>query len=149
MKRVKPAFLLALLFILLFVSCKKVAETPTDSSTISLKFNGNPVTATNPSAIYSPSKNALQIMGQTSGNVTDEVVVNANMGLGTFDITTGQASVDYSIGSDVYTATSGSVIITSFTNTQVTGSFEFAALDTAMVAGAGTNGTFTTPYTKQ
>ena len=146
--RIKPALLLAVFVILLIVSCRKVAVMPTYPSAISLEFNGNPVTAKNPVAVYDSSKSALQLMGQTTGNVI-EVVVNGKMGLGTFDITTGQASINYRVGSDVYTATSGSVVVTSFTNIQVMGSFEFAAVDTAMVAGTGTKGTFTTPYTNQ
>jgi len=148
MKRIKPALPLALFFILLIVSCRKAAVMPTYPSTISLTFNGNLVNAKNPVAVYDSSKTAMQLLGQTTGNVI-EVVVNGKMGLGKFNILTGQASINYRVGSDVYTATSGSVVITSFTNAQVTGSFEFAAADTAMVTGTGTNGTFTTPYTNQ
>ncbi len=148
MKRVKPALPLALFFILLIVSCRKAAVMPTYPSNMSFVFNGSPVNAKNPVAVYDSSKTALQLMGQTTGNVI-EVVVNGKMGLGTFDILTGQASINYRVGSDVYTATSGTVTVTSFTNIQVTGSFAFAAADTAMIAGSGTNGTFTTPYTAQ
>jgi hypothetical protein len=149
MKNFKPTLLLFLFLGILGVSsCKKSSTKPqTAASSVSVKFNGTAYTATNITASYSKSQNALQIVA-INGNVTTYLVVT-NVKVGSFDLSTGGAAVTFSIGTDAYTATSGTLVITAFTSTTVTGTFQFVGTDLSSKTGTGTDGTFNTGYTTQ
>jgi hypothetical protein len=156
----KPAPLLLLFAIFLSASCRKAAVEPVTPSYLSLQFNGTSVKADTLNAIYSQSKNAMLITGRANDSVKVVLVINDDVQLGTSDILTGHASVIFSEGTNVYTATSGNIVVTSMDAKHITGTFQFKASDPAMInvnantvesiaTAAGTNGTFTTTYTKE
>jgi hypothetical protein len=140
----------ALLFIIMsFASCGKDAIAPTTPSSLSVTFNGKAITSANPAAEFSTAKDAMQINGQTTGNVSVEVVIYKNMQVGSFDVAGGEASIIYTNGTDVYTATSGTVTVSSFSIGRVTGAFQFAAMDTSAATVSGNTGSFNTAYSSQ
>jgi PBP1b-binding outer membrane lipoprotein LpoB len=137
-----------LLAIFLFASCAKDVVKPAPS-TLTVKFDNTIATSTSPSAQFSTAKDAMQINGETTGNTTVEVVIYNHMAKGTFDVMGGQAAIIYTNATGVYTATSGSVTVSSFTAGRVTGTFQFSAMSSANTMVSGNDGNFDTAYNAQ
>jgi hypothetical protein len=153
MKQIKFFFLALTVCVLAFNSCKKSSTKPkVAAQSISLKFNGTSYTSSTLFASYGKSLNALQVVGTIGTTASVYLAIPLNFKVGTFDIASSQAAATFSNGAnlqDTYMATSGSIVITSFTSTTVAGTFQFTGSDMSNVAGTVTSGQFTANYTSQ
>ncbi|WCT11363.1 DUF6252 family protein [Mucilaginibacter jinjuensis] len=131
MKQLKVALLLAVLSITLF-SCKKDSkdDSQPDSSkpSMSFKLNGTlEQTSIAPVAQWytsSGANNTLQVLGQVS--TTEGIGLGLeNPKVGTYDVVKDNLIVAYTSKTDTYQATSGSITITAFSGSFVTGTFQF------------------------
>ena len=168
----KKAFTLTCLFAfftLLFSSCEKIAghatgvvasgtssggNTNTGSSYLTCKVDGVSKTAALTTATYYVTGgNSIQISGQMGalGSSEGVSIMIQNPAVGTFDVATNNTIFTYAVSAtNYYVATStGTVTITAFTSSTVTGTFSFTG---DSFSGTGTklitNGTFSMPYTK-
>jgi hypothetical protein len=122
-------------------SCKKNnSNSPSVTSSLSLKVNGVSKSTNTITTNYSKSTNILQVEGVFNTGEQLSITIN-NVKAGTFDIATGAAVADYLI-SNSYAGTIGTVTISSFTNSSVTGSFQFTGVNQASTSIAITEGTF-------
>ena len=145
MKKIKIAVLLLSVFALLSSSCKKSAATnPTPTQSISLKFNGTVKSSNVATADYIKSQQSLQIIGKFGGEGVSLLIENVKVG--TFDVASSGALLTYSTISDfkdTYIADTGTVTITSFTSTTVSGTFQFSGtLPNTPSTGVITEGKF-------
>lgn len=86
----------------------------------------------------------MQVEGVFNTGEQLSITIN-NVKAGTFDIATGAAVANYLISNtavDSYAGTVGTVTISSFTNSSVTGSFQFTGTNLASTSIAITGGTF-------
>ena len=134
-------------------SCKKSSTNPQTATNLSLKFNGTAYSYPSATASYNASQNAIQIIGNLNNADVIYVVIPQNLKVGTFDIASGGAAVTFSTSTtndqDSYIATSGSVVITSFTSSTIAGTFQATCSSLANVAGTVTEGKFQLKYTSQ
>ena len=146
MKKIKPALLMLTVLVLAFSSCKKKDTKPkTAALNVSFKFNGTAYTSATPIAIYSLSQHALVLTGAFGTTSALSLAVTSGVQVGTFDIASGAAALIFTTGttlSDSNLATTGSVVITTFTTTTVSGTFQATTTDLASNAGTITSGTF-------
>lgn len=125
-------------------SCKKSSTSPNTAVEISFKVND---TAKNADLIVTDldkSTNTLQVSGTVG--LTGAISLSIkNPKVGTFDVATDGLALIYSTQADVkdtFTAISGTVVITSLTNSLVTGTFQFNAVSGQETTAAITNGVF-------
>ncbi len=135
MKSVKLTFFLSLLGLTLMVaSCKKDSKNPQTSTsgyTLTYKINGTAKTTTIPVAAYYKSQATLQITG---GQGTEGIsLAIENPKVGTFDVATDNIIAQYVLDSNnpitACLGTSGTVVITTFNDTTVAGTFQFSGVD--------------------
>jgi len=145
MKTIKLSLLLFVLCGLLYSSCKKSgSNSPAITPSISLKANGVSKSTNTITTTYTQSTNILLIEGVFNTGEVVSMTIN-NVKVGTFDVATGAAVADYAVSSatiDSYAGTAGTVTISSFTSSTVTGSFQFTGLNPATTSMAITAGTF-------
>lgn len=94
------------------------------------------------------SMGMLQLMG-TEGSRTVQLVVNSNITPGTYSLGAGIPSAMVTIGTDMYMATSGSIVIQSNTGGWIKGTFEFQAANPTNPTGTPINvtaGSFNLEY---
>jgi len=145
MKPVKSLLLLAALFMLIPVACKKSNPKPqTAAVSMTFKFNGTAETATLIVATYYKSQNTVQIAGSVGSQALDLMIDNIKTG--TFDLATDPTLVaSYSTALDLdhtYLGTTGTIDITTFTSDTIAGTFEFSGMNGLGQAGAVTDGSF-------
>jgi hypothetical protein len=146
-------YIVCFLGILLFTTCKKSKPTPAAVITgMSFKVDGVLNTMGNASAIMSNSAHIINISGTTTnGPYPGIVIALTNPVVGT----NSPFSLQYlAAASDQYTFTPGSesVIITSLTNSNVTGTFQFSCTSLFVyppVTKVITEGTFNCPVTQE
>lgn len=145
MKLIKLSLLILVVCGLLYSSCKKSnSNSPLVTPSFSLKVNGISKSTNTITTNYSKSTNILQVEGVFNTGEQLSITIN-NVKAGTFDIATGAAVADYLISNnavDSYAGTVGTVTISSFTNSNVTGSFQFTGTNLASTSIAITGGTF-------
>ena len=143
MKLIKPILVVLTLFALVSASCKKSdSAAPSNAIGISLKINGTAKSSTMVIADYIKSESSLQVIG-TFG--TEAVSLMVPSKVGTFDIIKDNLLLSYSVKNDyddTYLGESGTVTITSFTSTTVTGTFQFSGPNPEGGNGAVTEGKF-------
>ena len=128
---------------LISASCKKSNTNPTTTVSMSLKFNGTTKTTSTILADYIKSENNLQIIGKFGNEAVSISIVNIKAG--TFDVATDGALVSYSTTADfsnTYLGTTGTVVITAFSSTSVTGTFNFTGTTIDGRPGTVTEGKF-------
>jgi hypothetical protein len=155
----KQRKILLLLFVVFAVacigSCKKMANTVPGSTSISFKFNGSSIVKfQNTSGIYATNSTEFEL---SAGNTSSSIQLNMgpNFTSGTFDIASGKATIIYTgpiisgaaAGSNVYRATSGTVVITSYSTTAVSGTFAFTGTSLSGTTCTVDSGKFITGYT--
>jgi len=72
--------------------------------------------------------------------------------LGTYNVSDGNVLLSYSESpslQDSCIGTTGNIVITSFTSTTVSGTFQFTGTDLSNITGTVTNGQFQADYTEQ
>ena len=136
-------------------ACKKMANTVPGSTSISFKFNGSSIVKfQNTSGIYATNSTEFEL---SAGNAGSSIQLNMgpNFTSGTFDIASGKATIIYTgptisgaaAGSNVYRATSGTVVITSYSTTAVSGTFAFTGTSLSGTTCTVDSGKFITGYT--
>lgn len=105
-------------------------------------------------AIYYKRNNVIQIGGVFDNAYSFVNLVIANVQIGTFDLSAGDAGASLSFYDntsifDTYKSTSGSIVITEFTATTIVGTFEFTGIDPSNVTKTITEGRFITAYSTQ
>jgi len=162
-KKTLSLLALCLLSIVLFNSCKKSTTTPTPAAagSMSFKVDGALATMDYTTAVGVAASSAsppslffqLSVIGSTTSNGTGYpslllTIRNPIIGINS------QATMAYSTGSDIqnfYQATSGQVVITSITNANVVGTFQFVGsntLGTPVTTKIITEGVFNCPVTQ-
>jgi hypothetical protein len=144
MKLIKSGLLLFVVCGLLAGSCKKTNHSPSVTASLSFKANGVAKSTNTITTNYSQSSNTLQLTAVLTNGEILSLAIN-NVKAGTFDVATGAAAVNYTVGStaiDSYTGTTGNVTISSFTSSTVTGTFQFTGVNTASTSMAITEGAF-------
>jgi hypoxanthine phosphoribosyltransferase len=145
MKLIKLSLLIFVVCGLLYSSCKKSnSNSPSVTPSFSLKVNGVSKSTNTITTNYSKSTNVLQVEGVFNTGEMLSITIN-NVKAGTFDIAAGAAVADYLISNatvDSYAGTVGTVTISSFTNSSVTGSFQFTGTNLTSTSIAITAGTF-------
>jgi hypothetical protein len=153
MKKIKYILVMFAVCAVAFSSCKKSNPKPTTpAQSISLKFNGTALTSSTVVAVYSKTQNAIVITGGFGSTSAVSLAIVSNVKVGSFDIGSGAASGIYTTGSnlaDAFIGISGTVAVTAFTSTSISGTFVFTGMDLNSVTGAITSGTFTCNYTSQ
>ena len=154
---IKIRFTLFLLIACLFAitACTKEEghiNTPSSSNAaVAFKVDGVSKTATSSVATIYASLNSVQIIGSTSAGEGINLSLN-NFAVGTYDVITDNLLLSYSTSStyaDSYLASAGTVVITAYTSTTITGTFKFTALRTSgATTKAITEGTFNCKYIK-
>lgn len=151
MKTIKPILAVCMFLAFISASCKKSNTNPTSGAvSISLKFKGTAKTSGTVVADYIKSENNLQILGKF-GNEGVSLSI-ANVKVGTFDVATDGALVSYSTTADfnnTYMGTTGTVVITAFSSTSVTGTFNFTGSTIDGRTGAVTEGKFSAKVINQ
>ena len=147
MKQIKLAFILLTASVLSFNSCKK-SSNPVPAQNISMTFNGTAYSSATPAAVYSKSGNSMAIAGQFS-SVSSVALVIDTVKVGTYNI--GPTSVsgilfDVNNTSDTYYDTSGTIVVTAYTSTSITGTFQFSVTNGTNNATI-TSGKFNSNYT--
>ena len=127
MKPVKTLLLLAALFMLMPVACKKSNPKPqTPAVSMTFKFNGTSETASLIVATYYKSQNTVQIAGSVGTQALDLMIENVKTG--TFDLSTDPTLLaSFSTALDLehtYLGTTGQIVITTFNSDTVAGTFE-------------------------
>jgi len=145
MKPVKTLLLLAALFMLMPVACKKSSPKPqTPTVSMTFKFNGTAETASLIVATYYKSQNTVQIAGSIGSQALDLMIENIKTG--TFDLATDPTLVaSFSTALDLdhtYLGTTGQIVITTFTSDAIAGTFQFSGMNGLGQAGAITEGAF-------
>jgi hypothetical protein len=146
MKQVTYLFLTLILFGFTLSSCKKSNTNPQAAESISLKFNGTLVSSSTPIATYYKSQNSLQIAGAFGTTSVVSLIIANGAQVGTFDLSNGNTLLTYSTGAnlqDTFYGTAGNIVISTFTSSTVTGTFQFTGTDPSNVTGAITEGKFT------
>jgi len=156
MKHLKVSlFLLATLVAIGLSACKKMANTPPASTYVQFRYDSTTyVEFLKPVGTYATSNGEFQLLVNNSTS-TFELFVN-NLTAGTFTVASGQAEIIYAspatTGSgnliNVSSATSGTVVITAYSTTEVAGTISFSGKDVAGNTYTVTEGTFTTGYSK-
>jgi len=148
-------FLLAALVTVGLSACKKMANTPPAATFVQFNYDSTTtVQFLKPVGTYATSNGEFQLLVNNSTS-TFELFVS-NLTGGTFDVASGQAAIIYAspatTGSgnliNVSSATSGTVVITTYSTTEVAGTFSFSGKDVAGNTYKVTSGTFTTTYSK-
>ena len=136
MKKIKYLYLIAAASTFLFCSCSKKNNQAPFVSSISLKVNNTPFSSTN--LTVSSASNAVLINGQFVGQATVALSI-PNAKVGSFDVATSGATVHFAYDAaaqDTYSATSGTIVVTSLTSTTIAGTFAVSANN---VGGANAN----------
>jgi len=163
MKKTLSLSTLCLFCILLLTTCKKsTQQQPATSTGMSFKVDGVAAKMDNTTAIGAAASSAsppslflqLNIIGSTTSNGSGYPSVLLTIRNPIAGINS-QATMAYSTGPDIqsfYQATSGQVVITSITNTNVSGTFQFNGsntLGTPITTKVITEGVFNCPITQQ
>lgn len=149
MKPIKSVLLLLVVCALAFNSCKKNNTPKVAPQSISLIFDGVTFSSAAPVASYSKSQNALQVTANLGGSTSIYLTIPSNVKVGTFDIATNESAATF-IFLDLlspFFATSGNVVITSFTSTTVAGVFQFSGENQYNLNATITSGQFQANYT--
>ena len=153
MKKIKYLFLVLTVCAVAFSSCKKSSTKPaTPAQSISLKFNGTAFSSSTPTAAYSKSQGAIQIIGQLNSTTVVYLAITGGVKVGTYNVTDGNIALTFSNGTaeaNNFYSTAGALVITSFTATTISGTFAFTGTTTTNVNVSITEGTFTSNYTNQ
>jgi len=150
MKKFLPALFLLFICAVALNSCKKSSTTPSNAISISLKINGAAKSTSTPVTDYIVSEQTLQIMGAFGTEGLSIMVMGPKVG--TFDAAKDEAIMSYSTKADfqyTYIASTGTVTITSLTDTMVTGTFQFSGTDPNGHVGTVTEGKFNCKLYKQ
>jgi len=150
MKKFLPVLLLLVTCAIALNSCKKSSTTPTNAISISLKINGTAKSTSTPVTDYIVSEHTLQIMGAFGTEGLSIMIQNVKVG--TFDAAKDEAIMTYSTKPDyqyTYIGTTGTVTVTSLTDTMVTGTFQFSGTDANGHMGTVTEGKFNCKLYKQ
>jgi len=143
MKKLKPILVLCLALAFIGTSCKKSSTNPTSAVSMSLKFNGTAKTSNTVIADYIKSEGTLQVMGKF-GNEGLSLMISG-IKAGTFDVGGDAVIASYSTTADfnnTYLGSSGTVVISSFNSSTVTGTFSFAGSTIDGKNGTVTEGKF-------
>ncbi len=158
-------------FILLLSYCKKDLSYLNGTATTNTSGGGN--TTTNPvsnqgdfvtfkvdgvaknsvsqvATVYASSGNSFQIIAKINGTEVFSILVNS-LAVNTFDVVKNNAILAYGLDStfpNTYTATAGTVTITSYTSDTVAGTFQFTGSNLAGATKAITEGSFSCKYIK-
>lgn len=151
MKTIKLSLLAVVFCTLVLGSCKKSSNpSPAAAVSMSMKFNGTAKSTSTVVASYYSSENTLQVIG--SFNNTDAIsLMIQNVKTGTFTLPSNDIIASYSQGSEfatTYLGDTGSITITSFTDTQVTGTFQFTGTTTSNATGIISEGKFSAKVVK-
>jgi len=146
MKQIKSTLLILTLCVFVFSSCKKSSkDSPSSDISISLKFNGTAKSSATPIASYYPGEKTLQIAGSFNGKEALSLMIE-NIKVGTFNLPSDDVLATYTTNisdfSTTYFGSTGSVTITSFTDSAVSGTFQFSGTNTSNAAGTVTEGKF-------
>jgi len=140
--------------VLLFNSCLKndaISDPQTTATNISLKFGGYLYTCTTAAAFYKATQNTISIGGAFGNNSYLNLLI-ADVHVGTFDLSGGNASLSLQTSANVadsYVSTSGSVTVTEFSSSVIEGTFQFTGVDSLNVSRQITEGQFITSYIRQ
>ena len=145
MYKIRTVLAVLLIGVLAFSSCKKSSSTPTSSTGISFKFDGASKSTATVVADYIKSENTLQISGSLSAASGVSLAIQ-NPKVGTFDVASGDAVAAYiaaaTNNNSTYIGTTGSVTITEFSGTAVSGTFQFTGATQSGLTGTITEGKF-------
>jgi hypothetical protein len=146
MKKIKYLYFIAAASAFLFCSCSKKNNPAPFAPVVSLKFNGTAFSTTN--LTVSSVTNTTQIIGQFVGQSLVTLSI-PNAKVGSFDVATSGAICQFANGpavQDLYTATSGTIVVTSLTSTTIAGTFEVSANNVGGVSANITDGQFQATY---
>ena len=152
MKQVTYLFLILILFTFTLSSCKKSDTNPQAAESISMKFNGTLVSSPTPIATYFKTQNSLQIIGAFGTTSAVSLLIANGVQVGTFDLSNGEALLTYSTGAnlqDTFYGTAGNIVISTYTSSTVSGTFQFTGTDPSNVTGTITEGKFTAKLISQ
>jgi hypothetical protein len=152
MRQTKTALMMLMVCFIAFSSCKKDKSTPKTSVSLTVKVDGVSKTASHVLATYYKSENTLQLMATFSGTENVSLMIQ-NIKPGSYDIATSNDVIaTYGTASDfadTYQGDTGTIVISSFSNGSVSGTFNFVGTNTANASKTITAGTFTTTYISQ
>jgi len=127
MKKIKYLYFITAASAFLFCACSKKNNPAPFIPSISLKFNSAAFSTTNLTVSSPP--NTIMINGQFIGQATVALTI-PNAKVGSFDIATSGATFHFAsdaAAQDTYSATSGTIVVTSLTSTTIAGTFEVSA----------------------
>lgn len=135
-----------------FSSCKKDKSTTQASVSLAVKVDGVSKTASHVLATYYKSENTLQLIATFSGTENVSLMIE-NVKAGSYDLATSNDVIaTYGTASDfadTYQANTGTLVVSSFGNGSVSGTFNFVATNPSSATKTITAGTFTTTYISQ
>jgi hypothetical protein len=151
MKLFKSSALILAFLILTLSACKKnSSENPSTAPGISLKFNGTLKSSKTIVASIYTNENSMQVIGTINGTEALSLMIQ-NIKVGTFNVATDAVVASYSTSPDfanTYLGSEGSVTITSLTDNNVSGTFQFTGTNSSNAVAAITEGTFTAKLIK-
>ncbi len=142
MKKIKFLFLIAAASTVLFCSCSKKNNPAPFNPVVSFKFNNTVFSSTNITTSFPHDSIIMnsQFAGQSA------VTLNIpNAKVGTFDVATSGATFKFANGAglqDVFTATSGTIVVTSLSSTTIEGTFAVSTDNVGGVSATITDGQF-------
>ncbi|HZY35443.1 MAG TPA: DUF6252 family protein [Mucilaginibacter sp.] len=142
MKKIKYLYFIAAASAFLFCSCSKKNNPAPFAPVISLKFNDTAFSTTN-MAVSFPHDTVL-INGQFAGQGLIALSI-PNAKVGSFDVATSGATFQFANGpaaQDLYTATSGTIVVTSLTSNTIAGTFAVSVDNVAHTTKTITDGQF-------
>ena len=142
MKKIKYLCFIAAASAFLFCACGKKNTPAPFNPIISLKFNGTAFSSSNFTVSSVP--NTILINGQFIGQATVALSI-PNAKVGSFDVATSGATFHFAnspAAQDMYTATSGTIVVTSLTNTTIAGTFAVSVNNVGGVSANITDGQF-------
>lgn len=149
MKQIKTALLMLVVCTLTFSSCKK--DSAKTSVSLKVTIDGVTKTASHVVATYYKSENTLQLMATFSGTENVSLMIE-NVKVGNFDASSDEVLTTYATTNDfanTYTGDSGQVVISTFGNGTISGTFNFVATNTSSATKTLTAGSFNTTYVSQ
>jgi len=142
MEKLKPILLLCMFLAFIGTSCKKSSTNPTSAVSMSLKFNGTAKTSNTVAADYIKSTGTLQVIGKFGNEGLSLMITDIKVGtfaVGDIVIATYSTTADFQ---NTYLGSTGTVVISSFNSSTVTGTFSFAGTTVDGRNGTVTEGKF-------
>jgi len=156
MKHLKVSFFLLGIMVAIGLSaCKKIANSPPALTNVYFTFDSTlSVSFLHPVGTYATSNGEFELYANNGTTATFEIYVTKNLSAGTYDIASGQAEIVYASAAtsgsgsliNASVATSGTVVISTYSTTEVAGTFSFSGKDPAGNTYKVTNGNFITGY---